>query len=66
MDKYAGIYVSPEGSHVCVVDGQGKIFKEAEVAREPEALITWFAGTARRWPGLGSRRGRCHNGSTPT
>jgi transposase len=43
MDKYAGIDVSLEVSHVCVVDSEGKILKEAKVASEPDALIDWFA-----------------------
>lgn len=43
MDQYAGIDVSLEASHLCVVDGQGKVLKEARVASEPDALIAWFA-----------------------
>jgi transposase len=43
MDHYSGIDVSLECSSVCVVDVNGKIIREAKVASEPEALITWFA-----------------------
>jgi transposase len=42
MEHHAGIDVSLELSSVCVVDGQGKIVKEAKVASEPEALINFF------------------------
>jgi transposase len=42
MEHYAGIDVSLECSSVCVVDGSGKIVREAVVASEPEALIGWF------------------------
>ena len=43
MDYYAGIDVSLEASSVCVVDGAGKIVREAKIASEPESLIGWFA-----------------------
>ena len=43
MDHYAGIDVSLEASSVCVVDGAGKIIREAKLASEPEVLIGWFA-----------------------
>ncbi len=42
MEHYAGIDVSLECSSVCVVDGNGKIVREAKVASEPQALIAWF------------------------
>ena len=51
MEHYAGIDVSLECSSVCVVDGSGKILREAKVASEPEALIAWF-----RSLGLGLER----------
>ena len=51
MDYYAGIDVSLECSSVCIVDGSGKIVREAKVASEPEALIGWL-----RSPGVGLAR----------
>ena len=42
MEHYAGIDVSLETASVCVVDASGRIVREAKVASEPEALITWF------------------------
>src|ERR1700756_594673 len=42
MDYYSGIDVSLERSSVCVVDGSGRIVREAKVLSEPEALIDWF------------------------
>jgi transposase len=42
VEHYAGIDVSLELSSVCVVDGQGKMMKEAKVASEPEALVCFF------------------------
>jgi len=46
MYHYAGIDVSLEQSAVCVVDGTGRIVREAKVASEPEALIAWFGSLA--------------------
>ncbi len=42
MEYYAGIDVSLEYSSRCVVDGTGKIVREAKAASEPAALIAWF------------------------
>jgi hypothetical protein len=39
VEHYVGIDVSLELSSVCVVDGRGKIVKEAKVASEPEGAL---------------------------
>jgi transposase len=44
MNYYAGIDVSLGSSSLCVVDANEKIFREAKVASEPAALISWFLG----------------------
>ena len=53
MDHYAGIDVSLEASHICVVDGTGRIVREAKVASEPENLINWFHGLGLKVTGSG-------------
>src|SRR5437773_12258067 len=40
VEHHAGIDVSLELSSVCVVDGRGKIVREAKVASEPDALVS--------------------------
>ena len=42
MEYSAGLDVSLEVTHVCVVDGLGKIFREARVISEPAALVDFF------------------------
>jgi transposase len=42
VEHHAGIDVSLERSSVCVVDGMGRIVREAKVASEPEALVGFF------------------------
>ena len=42
MEHYAGIDVSLEQSSICVVDGTGRIVREAKVASEPEALVRFL------------------------
>jgi transposase len=44
MEHYVGIDVSLEESSVCVVDGKGKIVREAKAASEPEALRDLICG----------------------
>src|SRR3954466_8746525 len=42
MEHYAGIDVSLEQSSVCVVDGTGRIVREAKVPSKPEALVRFI------------------------
>jgi transposase len=51
MEHYVGIDVSLEQSSVCLVDGSGKIVREAKVASEPGALAGFL-----RSPGLALTR----------
>ena len=51
MEHYAGIDVSLELSSLCVVDAKGKILKEAKVASEPEALVSFL-----QWLGFPVKR----------
>jgi len=44
MKYYAGIDVSLEQSSVCVVDGDGKLVREAKVSSDPTGLMAWFGG----------------------
>ena len=65
MEQYAGIDVSLELSSVCIVDTTGQIIREATVASEPEALITWFGDLGLALTRSGWRRVRCHNACMP-
>ena len=44
MKHFAGLDVSLEETAICVVDGEGRIVREARVASEPEALVTFLCG----------------------
>ncbi len=44
MKHHAGIDVSLDASHVCVVDGAGRILRDAQILGEPAALVAWFGG----------------------
>ena len=72
MEHYAGIDVSLEQSSVCVVDGTGRVVREAKVRSEPEALVRFFhrlgvvvtrigleAGPLSQWLHAGLRRAGC-------
>jgi transposase len=57
MEHYAGIDVSLESASVCVVDASGRILREAKVASEPGALITWFSGLSAEMSRIGLEAG---------
>ncbi len=42
LEYSCGIDVSLEQSSLCLVDGKGRIVREAKVPSERDALITWF------------------------
>ena len=42
MGYFAGLDVSLEETAVCVVDGTGRIVREAWVASDPETLVAFF------------------------
>ena len=46
MDYYAGLDVSLEETAICIVDGSGRIVKEARAASEPAALVAALRGVA--------------------
>src|SRR5213082_2077562 len=48
VEHHAGIDVSLELSSVCVVDGRGKIVREAKVASEPGEAVTRPVAVIRR------------------
>ena len=68
MEHYAGMDVSLDSVSVCVVDGAGKLVREAKIASEPGPLAAWFrdidvmperigmeAGPLSQWPYTGLR-----------
>jgi transposase len=57
MEYYVGIDVSLKDSSVCVVDGKGKIVREAKSASEPEALCGLISGIGFRVSRIGMEAG---------
>jgi transposase len=45
MDHFARLDVSVKDTSVCIVDGTGKIIREAKVASEPDGLLRGYGGT---------------------
>jgi len=57
MDYFAGLDVSVKETSVCIVDGAGKIVREARVASEPEALLQVLTSTIYRFKRVGLEAG---------
>lgn len=43
MDFYAGLDVSLEATHVCVVNGEGKVVREGKLPSDPDAIELFLA-----------------------
>ena len=65
MEQYAGIDVSLELSSVCVVDGAGKVIREAKVPSQPGALVGFFQNSIGHRGALAWRPAPCRSGCTP-
>jgi transposase len=57
MDHFAGLDVSVKDTSVCIVDGTGKIIREAKVASEPEALLRVLRNAAYHFKRIGLEAG---------
>jgi transposase len=79
MEHYAGMDVSLDTVSVCIVDGTGRVLREAKVASEPDVLVAWFgelgfvlerigmeAGPLSQWLHKGMRENGLEVGSLET
>ena len=57
MDHFAGLDVSVKDTSVCIVDGAGKIIREAKVASEPDALLAVLRNPAYHFKRIGLEAG---------
>ena len=57
MDYFAGLDVSVKDTSVCIVDGTGRIIREAKVASEPDALLAALTGQSYRFKRIGLEAG---------
>jgi transposase len=53
MDHFAGLDVSVKETSVCIVDDTGRIFREAKVASEPEALLAALTNSGYHFKRIG-------------
>ena len=57
MDHFAGLDVSVNETSVCIVDDTGRIFREAKVASEPEALLAALTNSGYHFKRIGLEAG---------
>jgi len=57
MDYFAGLDVSVKDTSVCIVDGTGKVIREAKVASEPDALLPVLKNPVYRFKRIGLEAG---------
>src|SRR4029450_6031870 len=57
MEHFAGLDVSVKDASVCIVDGTGKIVREAKVASEPDALLAILQNPAYHFKRIGREAG---------
>src|SRR5436190_23380096 len=57
MDYFAGLDVSVKETSICIVDGTGKIVREAKVASEPDALLAVLTNRAYDFKRIGLEAG---------
>ena len=56
MNYFAGLDVSMEETHICVLDGEGAIAREATVPSSPTAIAAALKKAPRLYSGWCSRR----------
>jgi len=57
MEHFAGLDVSVKDASICIVDGTGKIVREAKVASEPDALLAILKNPAYHFKRIGLEAG---------
>lgn len=62
MRLFVGLDVSLAKIAICVVSEHGKIVKEAQVASEPEVLVSWIGEQNGSIAAIGLEAGPCRNG----
>lgn len=57
MEQFAGLDVSLEETSICVVDERGGVLREARIASDPGAIVTWFKQSGLRVTRVGLEAG---------